>query len=217
MRRLVGLAAIVVLLSIMLVPTIRRYLAQRDEIAALERSIVEQQRQVDQLAQDRARWDDPAYVEQQIRTRLHFVKPGETSYVVLDPRTGQRSEVDAKVVGVDPDARERPWYGQVWGSLQVADTLGADPTATTPSGGPGGGQAPRIINTLPGPTPSETSTRGRRDATPPGATATVRTPAPSPSGGSAATDGPAATDGAPVTGAKGAPPRAAAETAPPSR
>lgn len=188
-RRLVGLAAIVVLLSIMLVPTIRRYLAQRDEIAALERSIVEQQRQVDQLAQDRARWDDPAYVEQQIRTRLYFVKPGETSYVVLDPRTGQRSEVDAKVVGVDPDAKERPWYGQVWGSLQVADTLGADPTATSPSGAPGGDQAPRIIDTLPSPSPSATSTRGRHAATPSGTAGT---------GGAAATGTGGATPAAPT-------------------
>ena len=103
-RRLLGLAAIVVMLAIMLVPTLRRYLEQRDQIATLEHSIVEQQRQVDDLMRERAKWDDQAFLEQQIRSRLHFVKPGETSYTVLDPQTGRRTSVDAQVVGVDLEA-----------------------------------------------------------------------------------------------------------------
>ncbi|WP_050346629.1 FtsB family cell division protein [Arsenicicoccus sp. oral taxon 190] len=154
LRRLAGLAAIVVMLAIMLVPTLRRYLEQRDQITSLQRSIVEQQRQVQDLSAERARWDDQAYVEQQIRARLHFVKPGETSYTVLDPDSGRSTSVDAKVVGVDLASQDLPWYGQVWSSLDSADRLGAAPGATTSPG-----STPHIQNTQPAPATSTPSAR----------------------------------------------------------
>ncbi|WP_286957876.1 MULTISPECIES: FtsB family cell division protein [Arsenicicoccus] len=169
-RRLLGLAAIVVMLAIMLVPTLRRYLEQRDQIATLEHSIVEQQRQVDDLMRERAKWDDQAFLEQQIRSRLHFVKPGETSYTVLDPQRGRRTSVDAQVVGVDLEAQQVPWYSKVWTSLSSADRLGLDPTVAPAEGGPTPTPQPTISDTpRPGSTPSGSAPGGR---TSPGASPT---------------------------------------------
>ena len=169
-RRLLGLAAIVVMLAIMLVPTLRRYLGQRDQIATLEHSIVEQQRQVDDLMRERAKWDDQAFLEQQIRSRLHFVKPGETSYTVLDPQTGRRTSVDAEVVGVDLEEQQLPWYSKVWTSLSSADRLGLDPTVAPAEGGPTPTPQPTISDTpRPGSTPSGSAPGGR---TSPGASPT---------------------------------------------
>jgi len=39
----------------------------------------------------KARWQDDAYAEQQIRDRLHYVMPGETGYIVIDPDAAKQS------------------------------------------------------------------------------------------------------------------------------
>ena len=39
---------------------------------------------LEDLEDQRARWDDPSYVETQARERLYYVKPGEFSYLVID-------------------------------------------------------------------------------------------------------------------------------------
>ena len=38
-----------------------------------------------QLQKLKARWNDPAYVEEQARARLQYARPGDTVYVVVDP------------------------------------------------------------------------------------------------------------------------------------
>ncbi|GMA20566.1 septum formation initiator family protein [Arsenicicoccus piscis] len=136
-RRVIALAAILVLLAVMLAPTTRRYVAQRNEIAALQSEIVKQQAEVDALAEQRARWNDPRYVEQQARERLHLAKPGETVYSVLEPAAPSTGGTRARVVGVDLGDRSAPWYTQLWGTLDRADRLGAVPTVTpAPTSGP---------------------------------------------------------------------------------
>ena len=62
-------------------------LRQRGEIAALQDKVVQQQQSVADLQREQARWADPAYVEQQARERLKFVKVGDRSYSVIDPAT----------------------------------------------------------------------------------------------------------------------------------
>ena len=50
-----------------------------------KKKVAAQEQDVAALEGERERWRDPAYVEQQARQRLKFVKPGERSYTVLDP------------------------------------------------------------------------------------------------------------------------------------
>src|SRR4051812_27343050 len=60
----------------------QQYIAQRGQLSALGAQERAERTRVAALEQAQARWTDPAYVRQQARVRLHFVKPGETAYVI---------------------------------------------------------------------------------------------------------------------------------------
>jgi cell division protein FtsB len=110
------LALVVCALALALAYPLREYLSQRGEIAALERKTVEQERAVADLMLQRERWRDPAYVAAQARERLHFVRPGETAYVLLDP-----GETPARLAPKSAVAPERPWFSDLWASIDAAD------------------------------------------------------------------------------------------------
>ncbi|HEY8980083.1 MAG TPA: septum formation initiator family protein, partial [Streptomyces sp.] len=85
--RLTGRAALLALVLCTLVVALaypmRQYVSQRAEIADLEREQEAARQKVEQLRDLKARWQDDAYAEQQIRLRLHYVLPGETGFVVV--------------------------------------------------------------------------------------------------------------------------------------
>lgn len=106
--------------------TIAAYVSQRSEIAAMEAQVREQQKRVAELHAEMTRWEDPAYVEQQARARLKFVRPGERSYTVIDPaKPEQVAEVE---VAIAAPTGSQPWYSAVLQSAVVADA----PTAALP-------------------------------------------------------------------------------------
>ncbi len=117
------LVAILAFLSVLLGSTVAAYLGQRSDIAALRDAVADQEQDVAALEAERERWRDPAYVEQQARDRLKFVKPGERSYTVLDaaPATGTTDPVPEVAM---PD-RDLAWYATVWESTRTADAPGA--------------------------------------------------------------------------------------------
>jgi hypothetical protein len=89
---------------------------------------------VSDLQKEQARWNDDAYVMQQARERLKFVKVGEKSYTVID---GKPSTKALPGVATAPAASsDHPWYGQLWESVQVADA-GPATGSTGPSGSTG--------------------------------------------------------------------------------
>ncbi|MFE2041032.1 septum formation initiator family protein [Streptomyces sp. NPDC059477] len=116
--RLTGRAALLALvlcsLVVALAYPIRQYVAQRAEIADLERQQEQAQERVEELRDEKARWQDDAYAEQQIRERLHYVMPGETGYIVIDPDAVQQSRADT-------GAADRPWYTNVWEGVDKSD------------------------------------------------------------------------------------------------
>ncbi|MFI7009809.1 septum formation initiator family protein [Streptomyces sp. NPDC050145] len=116
--RLTGRAALLALvlctLVVALAYPIRQYVSQRGEIADQQRKQQEAKQRVDRLRDEKARWQDDAYAEQRIRERLHLVLPGETGYIVPDPRsttTGRAEQGEA----------DRPWYSNVWDGVDKAD------------------------------------------------------------------------------------------------
>ena len=116
--RLTGRAALLALVLCTLVvalayPT-RQYVSQRAEIADLQRQKEEAAKRVEQLRDLKARWQDDAYAEQRIRERLHYVKPGETGYIVIDPNAAKTSRTTR-------GAAARPWYANVWDGVDKAD------------------------------------------------------------------------------------------------
>jgi cell division protein FtsB len=116
--RLTGRAALLALvlcsLIVALAYPIRQYVSQRAEIADVERQREQARERVEQLRDLKARWRDDAYAEQQIRQRLHYVMPGETGYVVIDPDTSKQARADK-------GAAARPWYANVWDGVDKSD------------------------------------------------------------------------------------------------
>jgi cell division protein FtsB len=104
--RLTGRAALLALVVCTLVVALaypmRQYVSQRAQISDLERQQQRERQRVEQLRDLKARWQDDAYAEQQIRQRLHYVMPGETGYIVIDPDVAKQSRTTQ-------GAADRPW------------------------------------------------------------------------------------------------------------
>lgn len=120
MTSIAALIAVGVALMVLVGPTLRAYVQQQQQISALRQDVAAQEKAVKDLEAEQARWEDPAYVEQQARQRLKFVKVGEKSYTVLDPQTGG-VEVPGMAKGVSSGA----WYASVWASVHAADAPAA--------------------------------------------------------------------------------------------
>jgi cell division protein FtsB len=108
---------------------LREYLSQRGQIQQARQELAAKKLRVAQLEQRKKLLEDPAYVQQLARERLHFVKPGEIAYVVIAPSAAPAAgrSPRAGVVATGPEA---PWYSQVWGSVRAADKPAPLPTRT---------------------------------------------------------------------------------------
>ena len=95
------------------------WLAQRGEISSLQAQTHAQQQHVQQLQRQQQQWQDPAYIEQQARLRLHYVMPGEKAYIVLG-----RPKAVAKAPAPHPTVAAPtvtgPWYSRLWQTVQIA-------------------------------------------------------------------------------------------------
>jgi cell division protein FtsB len=118
-RRLGGRATVLGLVLIALALAyaypIRVYLAQQAEIERMQQAQEDQRQRIAALGEQLAKWDDPEYVRTQARRRLHYVKPGEVAYVIVEapqPAVGNES-AKARDTG--------PWYDQLWSTIQAAD------------------------------------------------------------------------------------------------
>ncbi len=123
-NKLTGRAALLALVLCAMVVALaypmRQYVSQRSQIADQRRQAQEAERKVEQLREEKARWQDPAYVEAQARAHLHFVMPGETGYSVASPpRSG--ADKSAERSAVNEAAAHRPWYDNLWDGVDQAD------------------------------------------------------------------------------------------------
>jgi cell division protein FtsB len=146
----VALCAVLLTLAVPL----QQYVAQRNQLAGLAAEERAAKARVAALEQAQARWQDPAYIKQQARQRLHFVKPGETAWVIVDPTTAPASPTRAGP-GVAPAPTPSgvpatgPWYGKLWSTVQTA---GREQPSPSPSAAPSRRpQAPGPIGPSPRP------------------------------------------------------------------
>lgn len=122
------LVALVVILGIaVLAPTAQRYIAQRQYVAQLQAELAETQKSVDEIATERDRWSDPAYIQSQARGRLLFVMPGDTSYLVLDPPATTKQQQSN--ISTELHETQSSWLDSFVESLVTAGTA----PAPTPS------------------------------------------------------------------------------------
>ncbi len=112
------LALVVCMLAISLAYPLREFLSQRGDIGDYRAKVGAQEKRVADLALARERWNDPAYVKAQARERLHFVMPGETVYIVLEPDEAPVPVADSERA-TRPVAKQ-PWFGDLWKSVEVA-------------------------------------------------------------------------------------------------
>lgn len=142
----------------MIVPTLRAYLQQQGEYAALQEQTARQEKSVAELQGQAKQWDDPAYVEQQARERLKFVRPGETVYQVIgaekllgDPLAGRTN-----VISPNRGDSSVPWYGRMWTSIVMADRAPVEGVTPLAPVGSGNGSTPESSDSA---TPSSGSQR----------------------------------------------------------
>jgi cell division protein FtsB len=100
---------------------LREFLSQRADIRHLEQSQAAARARIAQLEEQKAQLADPDYVAALARDRLHFVRPGETAYVVLAPSAAPATAAEARRAASAPAGPEAPWYSQLWGSVRSAD------------------------------------------------------------------------------------------------
>lgn len=123
------LGGVFVLLAVMLVPPLRAYLVQQQQYRDLQASVAHKEATVSELRQRTEDWKDPAYVEQQSRARLRYVRPGETAYVVVGADALRDHPQHDALSVIDPGhgTGPRAWYSTVWDSIATGDTMGDDP------------------------------------------------------------------------------------------
>jgi cell division protein FtsL len=131
--KVTGKAIVLVLVCAVLVlsfaSSLQAYLQQRRSIDAVKERIAAQQKAIESLETEKARWKDPAYIEQQARQRFGYVMPGETSYVALD-QDGERIQPNGELS--DPatvgEHDSVAWWSTVWDSVELAGDPPSEPS-----------------------------------------------------------------------------------------
>lgn len=115
-NRLTGRAGILALTLCAVMVTVayplRQYLAQRSQISNLQHQNQVTQQQVTALQSELNKWSDPAYVAIQARERLHYVRPGETGYIVPNPSSS------SEPLGI-PSPTQQAWYDRLWSTVKT--------------------------------------------------------------------------------------------------
>jgi cell division protein FtsB len=127
-----ALGVVVILITILAIP-FREWITQGTRIADLEEQVAWHTQRVAELQAAHARWKDPAYIEAQARSRLHFVRPGEVGYVVLTEEASVPDTTATRPMATAPEGA--PWWSAVWTTVaQAADPeVQAPPLAPAPA------------------------------------------------------------------------------------
>ncbi|RIJ12001.1 septum formation initiator family protein [Clavibacter michiganensis subsp. insidiosus] len=110
---------LLVLTVVVLAPGLRIYLEQRQQLSSLQSAVDAQKGTIAQLQDQRARYDDPAFLKAQVRDRLFYVMPGETSYLVrgLPAASGDAATTpDGAPISADLQETKQDWVQALLGS-----------------------------------------------------------------------------------------------------
>jgi hypothetical protein len=126
------MAVLIVVMAVLVVSyasSLKAYLQQRHDIDALKSQITQREAAIGKLQDQKDRWNDPAYIEQQAREHFGYVMPGQTALIALGP-DGQPIKPSGRLS--DPSTVGAPtkptaWWSDVWSS----DVLAGNPPTTT--------------------------------------------------------------------------------------
>ncbi|UQX89382.1 septum formation initiator family protein [Jatrophihabitans telluris] len=117
------ITAMALFLVVVLASPVQTYLNRRDTLAATEKQQRQLQAKVTELQHQSSQWADPAYVEREARSRLQYVRPGDTLYTVLNadgsPKAADGTNPPAS--GVARAGHQGSWNATLWGSVRNAD------------------------------------------------------------------------------------------------
>ena len=114
--RAIVLLSVVLLLVASYTSTLHAWWEQRGDIQASKAEIVMRKQAIADLEDEKDRWDDPAYVKQQARSRFGWVMPGEVGYRVIGADGVVRGDVPT--LDEPPAATSPEWYDKLWGSVK---------------------------------------------------------------------------------------------------
>lgn len=119
--RTLALGLVVLVAFIVVAPTLRAYVTQREQYRQVNAQLASVGASVDHLDRELARWQDPGFVQAQARDRLAFVLPGEVPYRVIDPQVVVGEDESVGELGGLTEATDTapvvPWYLTMWDSV----------------------------------------------------------------------------------------------------
>lgn len=142
--RLLTLAAVALAVFLVVFSPLRSWMEQQQQARSLAAQIAQVKAQNAELEAEIKRYQDPEYISRQARERLGYVKPGEITYVVVDPPGAKKPQLTSG--WTDKDTNDLPWFRQIVAGLEVA---GAAPAPETTPGADGTTSAPGTKTTEP--------------------------------------------------------------------
>jgi cell division protein FtsB len=117
-------------LTISYASSLKAYFQQHSQIQQLQSQIASSQASINRLENEKAQWQDPAYVREQARARFGYLMPGQTSYVVIGDN-GKPLAAQAKLSDPRTTSSKTPtaWWTSEWKSVELA----GNPPPTTPA------------------------------------------------------------------------------------
>jgi cell division protein FtsB len=121
-----SLLGLVIAALLVLAAPLKELVEQRQQIAQLEASLAEAQDAVDELNDEVARWEDPAYIEAQARERLYYILPGDVSYLIVGDVGSGAGEGDLPISD-EIQTTQTDWVGGLLSSVYAAGLTDATP------------------------------------------------------------------------------------------
>ena len=100
---------------------VQAWFAQRSQLVTLRAEVAAREAAVSDLKQQAARMRDPAYVEALARTRLHMVKPGERSFIIVGGK--EVAALDAPLVTNVSTNVGQPWWTTLVNQVKAGGQL----------------------------------------------------------------------------------------------
>ena len=119
--RVVILAVVCLLAFVVIFTSLRAYLSQQAQYDAVVDRIKEASDTSTTLENELAQWKDDTYVRSQVRERLGYVMPGDTSYVVVGADSMKQTEAGG---GATASSQDAPWYQKLRDSSRAAGQAG---------------------------------------------------------------------------------------------
>jgi cell division protein FtsB len=119
------LALVICVLVLTLAYPLRLYLKQQGDIRDLTASNAARRQRVAALTAAVAHYDDPNWVRDEARSRLHYTQPGETDYLI--PSSAAPTPSDGAVAG----STQGPWYSRLLSSALSSPKATPTPPPST--------------------------------------------------------------------------------------